>query len=563
MAYMRFENVEQLIREAKIYLQNQRDCHFVCHLGTGTFGYVTEIFDYQRSRLLAAKIVKQYTKGEIKFWEKLYHPNVLPVHEIIPFIGKSCIFLMPLKACTLKEAIMQREFLHGLHKYLFTKQWIYQILCGLSYLHNSGLAHLDISTENILLSEAKNAILADFTYLTSINVLVEAYQIGSELPYRAPEVRSLEENHYCTSAWFLPEKIDLWSYGIVVLELLTDRYLNYKVENCYNGRIDMEETLCWLDDILVERNLLIIMKDSYAFSGFRVEELDSCSGFLRLFLQVDPDNRISTINALSHHFLAPFGNSVQKIHNYKKVPSCIKVKQGKTFTRNTSETSNANLSHMQRINPVERKANSINLKYSFDELANLQAGYSQEDEFSSRNLYIHSVKSNENIGQSNDDKVEKTYKKDNSTMHFTPATISDEANSIYRVTKVDEDAEDEDERTKHNGFRSSKSDESRVYGLTNVRTFFVRPRIYQILTEEENVSEILDTDSIACVKRSSRSNITVCAKAKGDFRRLNFINYVISTIRNVLKVLNFKKSHSKFKVGKKDEEKLYRFPKLK
>ncbi len=95
----------------------------------------------------------------------------------------------------------------------YTKVYMYQLGRALAHIHNMGICHRDIKPQNLLIDPVKNVLkLCDFG---SAKVLVRgelnvAY-ICSRY-YRAPEL-IFGSSDYST-------KIDIWSYGCVLSELL-------------------------------------------------------------------------------------------------------------------------------------------------------------------------------------------------------------------------------------------------------------------------------------------------------------------------------------------------------
>nr|XP_043626410.1 G-type lectin S-receptor-like serine/threonine-protein kinase SD2-5 [Erigeron canadensis] len=99
------------------------------------------------------------------------------------------------------------------------KNIIHDIAKGLAYLHEEcrqQIIHLDIKPQNILLDENFNAKVSDF----GLSKLVEKNQtqvmttIKGTPGYIAPE---------CWSSSIITEKVDVYSFGIVVLEILCGR----------------------------------------------------------------------------------------------------------------------------------------------------------------------------------------------------------------------------------------------------------------------------------------------------------------------------------------------------
>ena len=99
-------------------------------------------------------------------------------------------------------------------------KYAYQILLGLNYLHDNGIAHRDIKGANVLLSAAGedgHCKLADF----GASKRVEANSIVSGLKgtphWMAPEVIKGQQNDH---GW---KKADVWSIGCTAIEMVTGK----------------------------------------------------------------------------------------------------------------------------------------------------------------------------------------------------------------------------------------------------------------------------------------------------------------------------------------------------
>ncbi|KAI9032338.1 kinase-like domain-containing protein [Hyaloraphidium curvatum] len=95
---------------------------------------------------------------------------------------------------------------------------VYQILCGLEYLHARGIMHRDIKGANILLDEQGTAKITDF-----------GISKKSEMAYKWNSRMSVQGSVY----WMAPEvirgkgysaKVDIWSLGCLALEMFTGQH---------------------------------------------------------------------------------------------------------------------------------------------------------------------------------------------------------------------------------------------------------------------------------------------------------------------------------------------------
>lgn len=89
-----------------------------------------------------------------------------------------------------------------------------EISQALSHLHSLGIAHLDISLENVLLDNNLSCRLADFQVAKQIAAASHDRQPIGKLFYMAPEV-------YNSRSAYNGFQADIWSLGIFIFILLT------------------------------------------------------------------------------------------------------------------------------------------------------------------------------------------------------------------------------------------------------------------------------------------------------------------------------------------------------
>lgn len=115
-----------------------------------------------------------------------------------------------------------------------------QTLCGLEYLHTEGILHRDLKADNILLDKTGTCKISDFgiskksgksRQLSSLMYFITHFQFSStENIYGNDPAASMQGSVF----WMAPEvirpegqgysaKIDIWSLGCVVLEMLAGR----------------------------------------------------------------------------------------------------------------------------------------------------------------------------------------------------------------------------------------------------------------------------------------------------------------------------------------------------
>ncbi|KDQ17155.1 hypothetical protein BOTBODRAFT_105990, partial [Botryobasidium botryosum FD-172 SS1] len=153
---------------------------------------------------------------EMKVWQDLRHPNVLP------FIG---LYLHESKIYMLSPWMKEGDLLPYLRRnpHANRAQMVLQIAYGLLYLHTRGVIHGDLKGANILVSDAGEPRLADFglshrDIQESTVVHSLAFQNGGNPRWQSPELltaRNAKEAERTTAS-------DMFAFGRVIIEVYTE-----------------------------------------------------------------------------------------------------------------------------------------------------------------------------------------------------------------------------------------------------------------------------------------------------------------------------------------------------
>ncbi|KAG2214933.1 hypothetical protein INT46_004734 [Mucor plumbeus] len=131
------------------------------------------------------------------------HANLIKLREIS--LWRDDIWIsMDLMRCSVFAVLCQRGIPEA-HTIFITRE----TLKGLIYLHSKGYLHRDIKCENLLLGWHGEVKLADFGLSAKTNCK-HRDRLGTS-KWMAPEV--IREDYYT-------EKIDMWSLGIAVIEMM-------------------------------------------------------------------------------------------------------------------------------------------------------------------------------------------------------------------------------------------------------------------------------------------------------------------------------------------------------
>lgn len=249
-----------------------------------------------------------FLENEIKIMERLNHPNILNMIDVIERKNSSDekVLYIILELCgggDLKKMVRYRRMYE---KYAVV--YFKQIANGLEYLRSKNIIHRDLKPHNVLLSaDRKTLKIADFGFAKIIgnDVLAET-MCGSPL-YMAPEI--LLKRPYTSKA-------DLWSVGVMLYEVLCGIHPFKSVE----GIVD-----------LVHK----VEKDEIKFpSSANISSLGI--DLLKRLLKKDPHERIGWTEFFNHRWFKMFdkpedtsmsnSTSLTKstfpiIENYNRIPS--------------------------------------------------------------------------------------------------------------------------------------------------------------------------------------------------------------------------------------------------
>jgi serine/threonine protein kinase len=237
-------------------METKRFCEYVSRrkISEGAFGQIYSVYKTMAGHDVALKYLpKDYEtlqKGieyplELDIMRRLDHPNLMHAEEILSVIDPNCqelnglAIIMPKAQATLGQVIPLEELAMEDRIYIMS-----ELLKGLAFLHSQNILHLDIKPGNIVLI-GDDAKFIDF----GLSLKVDKASVGEytahdriTLNYRPPE-NLIPPNKVFS------EKSDIWSLGIVFLELLshqahltvlTTEYTNQTVYTKYKELFDPE-----------------------------------------------------------------------------------------------------------------------------------------------------------------------------------------------------------------------------------------------------------------------------------------------------------------------------------
>jgi cyclin-dependent kinase 2 len=214
--------------------------HITREAGKGTHGVVHVINDPRNSETAALKLIHSLPLEmglpsllELDIMARIRHPNLISSYFILTsmecqdFQQNDIGIVMPLANKDLSSFFYYPTVSHSLRDYSLSRQCkiMYDMASGLLFLHQNRILHLDIKVENIVLKEdMKTAMIIDYGLSLIEPVLGLGVYSNEEritIFYRPPEIIQKKSN----DRYYYNDKCDVWSLGLVYLEILMGRYL--------------------------------------------------------------------------------------------------------------------------------------------------------------------------------------------------------------------------------------------------------------------------------------------------------------------------------------------------
>ncbi|KAK1559718.1 hypothetical protein Q3G72_017581 [Acer saccharum] len=204
-------NVSNEVRAGEYWLKSKVGENCLCivwkaeHVLSGEVVAVKQIYLYKLNKHL-----KTCLDCELNFLSSVNHPNIIRLFNV--FQAQNCMFLV-IEFCpggNLASYIRQ----HGRVPEHTARKFIQQLGAGLEILHSCHIIHRDLKPENILLSCLEGEVvlkIADFGLSSNLHPGKYAEKVCGSPLYMAPEV--LQFQRY-------DEKVDMWSIGAILFELL-------------------------------------------------------------------------------------------------------------------------------------------------------------------------------------------------------------------------------------------------------------------------------------------------------------------------------------------------------
>lgn len=175
-------------------------------LGSGAQGAV--FLGKLNSEEVAVKKVRDVKETDIKNLRKLNHPNIISFKGVCTQAPCFCIIMEYCPYGQLYEILRDGKEIPP----ALILDWSKQIASGMNYLHSHKIIHRDLKSPNVLVAKNDIVKISDFGTSREWNEKSTKMSFAGTVAWMAPEVI---RNEPCS------EKVDIWSFGVVLWELLT------------------------------------------------------------------------------------------------------------------------------------------------------------------------------------------------------------------------------------------------------------------------------------------------------------------------------------------------------
>ncbi|XP_075230073.1 mitogen-activated protein kinase kinase kinase 13 wallenda isoform X2 [Lycorma delicatula] len=175
-------------------------------LGSGAQGAVFS--GKLRNEVVAVKKVREQKETDIKHLRKLNHPNIVQFKGVCTQGPCYCIIMEFCPFGPLYNLLKNGKEIPPLR----LVSWAKQIAAGMQYLHSNKIIHRDLKSPNVLIGRKEMVKISDFGTSREWNEISTKMSFAGTVAWMAPEII---RNEPCS------EKVDIWSYGVVLWELLT------------------------------------------------------------------------------------------------------------------------------------------------------------------------------------------------------------------------------------------------------------------------------------------------------------------------------------------------------
>jgi eukaryotic-like serine/threonine-protein kinase len=257
-------------------------------LGEGGYGSVVLAYDTRMQRRVAIKRlpfpsdrsgrpVAPAGLAEARTAALLNHPSIVTVHEWDTDSDEAFIIMEHVDGATVADLLRASDGPFTLDE---TAAVVEAVADALEFAHDNGVLHLDVKPDNVLVTRDGRVKVADFGIAALSTAAGHGHGAGGTPGYMPLEQIRGEE---------LDERTDVWAFGILVYEMLTDANPYYA--DTWEGAVFKAEVV-----------------EAPAPSEFVADLHVALDDVLLTALAPAPSDRYPGVRSLANHLLATLGD---------------------------------------------------------------------------------------------------------------------------------------------------------------------------------------------------------------------------------------------------------------
>ena len=293
----------------------------ISKLGEGAYGNVFLAEDLKNKNMKVA--VKQLKSSsveegvpisslrEISLLKELSHVNIVKLMDVV-HLQNNIVLVFEYVETDLK-IMLKKNKNKGLEPKLY-KSFLYQLLKGIQHIHRMKILHRDIKSENLLISKDNKLKITDFGLARGYGLPIKNFRNDVvSLWYRAPDILLGNENY--------ERSVDMWSVGCIFAEMVLGNIL-------FKGYSEKEQVRKIFEILGTPTEKTYPMYMEYSewkketWEVYHPQDLkkflptlsDDGLDLLKKLLELDPEKRILSADALQHPFFKDLDEETKKMY---------------------------------------------------------------------------------------------------------------------------------------------------------------------------------------------------------------------------------------------------------